>query len=39
MTPGPVGPPIPTLSQWGVIGFGLLLLMAMFVGARRRLQS
>ncbi len=27
---------IPTLSQWGVIGFGLLLLTAMFLTIRRR---
>ena len=33
-----LGPPIPTLSQWGVIGFGLLLLTAMFVVNRRGLQ-
>ena len=29
---------IPTLSQWGLIGFGLLLLTAMFVANRRRLH-
>ena len=30
---------IPTLSQWGVVGFGLLLLATMFVATRRRLSS
>ena len=31
--------PIPTLSQWGLVGFGLLLLTAMFVATRRRLHG
>ena len=30
---------IPTLSQWGVIGFGLLLLATMFVASSRRLHG
>ena len=30
--------PVPTLSEWGLIGFGLLLLAAMLVANRRRLQ-
>jgi len=36
-TPFPLCPNnfIPTLSQWGLIGFGLLLLTAMFVAIRR----
>ena len=30
---------IPTLSQWGLIGFGLLLLATMFVATHRRLRG
>ncbi len=31
--------PIPTVSEWGLIVMGLLLLTAMFVAIRRRTQS
>ncbi len=31
--------PVPTLSQWGLIGFGLLLLAMMFVAIRRKLHG